>query len=142
MGFFFLLLFLLHLVRNLCPLLLLYCTFCTVLGLYDQVLVVGGLQGWSVRICQKLAPCPAEPFPAGPAILPHTFSFSSRGDQTSAETALPQVPSANTGLIQKKMCKGVLENFGSFIDQKESEQPFMCVTFVLQILLYFQVFSS
>lgn len=43
---FFLLLFLLHLVRNLCPLILLYCTFCTVLGLYDQVLVVGGLQGW------------------------------------------------------------------------------------------------
>lgn len=59
------------------------------------------------------------------------FSFSSRGDKTTAETVLPQGPSANTILIQKKTCKGVLENIGSFIDQKQSEQSLMYVTFFL-----------
>jgi len=72
---------------------------------------------------------------------PCTYSFSSGGDQTTTETVLSWVPFSNISLIQKKMHKGSLENTGSSIDQKESEQSFMYFTHSLQILLYFQVFS-
>lgn len=101
---------------------------------------------WAFPVAAPSLQCKDLQSPRGTVKYMGTFAcshtFSSSGDQTTEETVLPQVPSANPGLIQKKMYKEVLENPGSFVDQKELEQPFMYVTFLLQILIYFQVFSS